>query len=92
MSDTNTMMLPSNPEDRKKVRDAINEIVKSLTRIASEQDLIKETKGMLKEEYSMSPKIVGKAARMVFDQNRTKAEREQDDAGTLYELATGEIK
>lgn len=92
MSEVNEIIIPNNPEDRKKVRDAINEIVNSMTRIASEQDLIKETKKMLKEEYNMPPKIVGKAARMVFDQNRTRAEREQDDAGTLYELATGEIR
>ena len=53
----------SNPADRKKIKDALQEISDSMTRISAEKDLIKDIIGDLNEQFEIDKKILNKMGR-----------------------------
>lgn len=77
----------SNPADRKKIRDALQEISNSMTRISAERDLIKDIKADLHEEFKevLSKKQIGKMARVYHKQNFNEEQLESTQFETLYE-------
>lgn len=75
----------SNPADRKKIRDALEEISNSLTRCEAERDLIKQIKDDLAEEYELPKKTVAKLARVFHKRNFQEEQAAQDEFETLYE-------
>lgn len=75
----------SNPADRKKIRDALEEISNSLTRIEAEQDLIKQIKSDLAEEYELPKKLVAKLARVFHKRNFQEEQAVQSEFETLYQ-------
>lgn len=77
----------SNPADRKKIRDALQEISNSMTRISAERDLIKDIKADLHEEFKevLSKKQIGKMARVYHKQNFNEEQAESTQFETLYE-------
>lgn len=80
-------MTISNPADRKKIRDALQEISNSLTRISAERDLIKDIKADLFDEYKhvLSKKQIGKMARVYHKQNFNEEQVESSQFEALYE-------
>lgn len=78
----------SNPADRKKVRDAINEISNSLTRIEAERDLIKEVVKDISDNFQIPRKIVRKMAKTYHSQNLTQEVQEHEEFVDLYESVT----
>ena len=80
-------MTISNPADRKKIRDALQEISNSMTRISAERDLIKDIKADLHEEFKevLSKKQIGKMARVYHKQNFNEEQLESTQFETLYE-------
>ena len=80
-------MIPSNPEDQKKVADALKEIVNSMVRQESEKDLVKEILTNLKEEQEIAPKTARAAARMLYKQNKDEIEGEFEEVFDLYAMA-----
>ena len=78
----------SNPTDRKKVRDAINEISNSLTRIEAERDLIKEIVKEVSDTHQIPRKIVRKMAKTYHSQNLTQEVQEHEEFVDLYESVT----
>jgi hypothetical protein len=56
------VVLPSSPEDRKKIREALQEMSNSFLRIDAEKDLIKEAINMVSEKYGLPKKFVRKLA------------------------------
>lgn len=75
----------SNDVDRKKFKDALQEISNSFTRVAAEKDLIKEIVDDLSESFEIPKKTVNKLARVYFKQNMTTEAQEFEDLETLYE-------
>lgn len=77
----------SNPADRKKIRDALQEISNSMTRISAERDLIKDIKADLFEEYKhvLTKKQIGKMARVYHKQNFNEEQAEATEFEVLYE-------
>ena len=71
--------------DRKKFKDALQEISNSFTRVAAEKDLIKEIVDDLSESFEIPKKTVNKLARVYFKQNMTTEAQEFEDLETLYE-------
>lgn len=61
--------LPSNPADRRKIKDAIYEISGQMQEIKDKRSYISDTKKMLKEEFGLPPKIATKMAKTVFEHN-----------------------
>lgn len=80
-----TVVIPSNPEDVKKIRGALQEIADAMTRITAERELIKDIKASLKEDFELPPKYITKMAKTYFSQNYDAVVTENDDFQQLYE-------
>ena len=76
----------SNPTDRKKIKDALQEISNSMTRIEAERDLIKDIKLSLFEEYKqfLSKKQIAKMARVYHKQNFQEEVALHEEFESLY--------
>ncbi len=59
---TNEYVLPSNPKDRKAIKDGIEEIKVQLIAISSAKEHIKAIEQRLKEELEVPPKVAKKMA------------------------------
>ena len=79
----------SNPKDKEAIKKLMDEISNSYTRIAAEQDLIKETIASLSEEYEIDKKYLNKMARVNHKQNYTSITGEQEDFEFLFENIFG---
>lgn len=84
-------MTISNPEDRKRIRNALEEISNSMTRIEAERDLIKEIKAELLEEYKplLSRKQISKMAKVYHNQSFEAEVATHEEFEALYEEITG---
>ncbi len=80
-------MTISSPADRKKIRDALQEISDSMTRISAERDLIKDIKAALHEDFKevLTRKQIGKMSRVYHKQNFSQEQAESEQFEQLYE-------
>lgn len=78
-----------NPEDRKKIRDALQEISNSYTRVEAERDLIKEIISNMSEEFDLPKKTVRKMAKVYHKQNFSQEQQEFSDFEAVYAEITG---
>lgn len=85
------VMLPSSPEDRKKIMGAVQEISNALTRIESERDLIKEILADVEDKFKLPKKYTRKVAKIYHKQNMSQVQQEQEDLVTIYETVTKPI-
>ena len=74
----------SNPVDRKKIKDALQEISDSMTRIEAERDLIKDIVKDVSDNYQLPKKHINKMARIFHKQNFQITQQEQDELESLY--------
>lgn len=84
------VVLPSNPEDRKRIKDALQEISDSYTRIEGERDAIKDVINFINEEFELPKKYISKMARVFHKQTFDKEVGEAEDFAALYETITGQ--
>lgn len=82
---TTNIVVPSSPEDRKAIKNALQEISNSLTRIEGERDLIKDILQTVQDNQNIPKKYVRKLAKIYHKQNYNEVQQEQDDLETLYE-------
>jgi Zn-dependent M32 family carboxypeptidase len=82
----------SSPADRKKFKDAIQEISNSMLRKEAESDLIRETVKELNAEFQLPKKIINKIAKTYHKQNFSQEQQDNEDFETLYEEVTGVSK
>lgn len=82
---TTNIVVPSSPADRKAIKDALQEISNSLTRIEAERDMIKDILQAVQDNQKVPKKYVRKLAKIYHKQNYTEVQQEQDDLETLYE-------
>lgn len=73
------------PEDRKKVKSAIDEISNSMARMEGEKDLIKETIDDIFEEYKIPKKTLRKMATVYHKQKFHETLEDHEEFETLYE-------
>jgi hypothetical protein len=88
MSDTENLAeytLPSNPADRKKIKEAIYEINGAMTEIKDKRSFINDVKKNLKEEFKINPKTVTKMAKAVAG-NFKEMVAEEEEWTAAYEL------
>lgn len=86
---TNIAKIPSDPAERKKVMDALQEISASMTRIEAERDLIKNILDRIEDEFEIPKKPARKLAKIYHKQNFTEVQQEQEELETLYETIVG---
>lgn len=77
-------IIPSSPEDLKKIRAAVLEAVDSHNRIAAEKDLIKDIRENVKEKYKVSPRDFNRMVRTEMKQNFSQQEVEFETFEELY--------
>jgi hypothetical protein len=75
----------SNEVDRKKIKDALQEISNSKTRIAAENDFIKEVIADISESFELPKKTIAKLANIYHKQNMDVEAQAFDEIETLYE-------
>lgn len=81
----NTVMMPSSPNDRDKVKKAVLEICNSMTRIDAEKDLIREILNDLKETYELPPKYIRKVAAVHHKQTISEFVDETSEIEAIYD-------
>ena len=84
------VILPTNPEDRKRIKKALQEISDSYTRISAERDLIKDVVEFIAEEFKLPKKHINKMARVFHKNNFDTEVAESEDFQALYETITSE--
>jgi hypothetical protein len=77
----------TSPADRKKIKDALQEISDSMTRIDGERSLIAQIKADLHEDFKqqLTKKQISKMARVYHKQTFTQEQRDADEFETLYQ-------
>jgi archaellum component FlaC len=79
----------SNPADRKTVRDALQEISKSMSRIEGEREYIKEAIKDITARYpAVSKKVFRKMIKVYHSQTYTQEIEEHEEFENLYETIT----
>jgi 16S rRNA C967 or C1407 C5-methylase (RsmB/RsmF family) len=68
----------------KEIKNKFDEISNSMTRMASERDLLKEIYNSLKEEYEIPPKIARKLAKTYHKRNMQEIAAEHADFEETY--------
>jgi hypothetical protein len=81
-------MTVSSPEDKKKLKGAIQEISNSMTRMEAERDLIKEIIKEQSDQFQIPKKILAKIAKTYHKQNLTQEVEDHEDFVELYEEVT----
>jgi hypothetical protein len=80
--------IPSSPEDRKRIRTALQEMSDSMTRIEAERDLMKEIITNVHEEFELSKKTFRRMAKVYHRQNFSKEVAEHEEFEVMYENIT----
>ena len=89
MSVEQEVIVPSSPEDRKKILNALNEGSDSLTRISAERELIKEIIDNVSEEFDLPKKYVRKMINVHYKSNLKAVNAENEELVELYTTITG---
>lgn len=66
------------------VKDAITEMVDSMTRVAAERDLQKQLSQQVKENTTVAPKVFRKMARVAFAANFAEEQAVHEEFEVLY--------
>jgi hypothetical protein len=82
------MNIPSNPADRKKIEQAMQEISNSLTRAEAERDLIKDIIKTVCEEHELDKKIFRRLAKVYHRRNFNEEVADDEAFVTAYQLIT----
>ena len=74
----------SSPADRAKIKKMLEEVSNSMTRIAAERDLIKETITEVSKEFDLPKKYLNKMAKTYFKQNFHVEQADHEELESLY--------
>lgn len=89
MSAVEDFTLPSNPEDIKRIKNAIMEASAQKQMIKDRQEAIKDIKNDLKERYDLPPKLFGQLVKAHHDQCYDKMTVEHSKFELTYETLMG---
>jgi hypothetical protein len=85
------MTLPTTPEDKLKLLNALKEISSSMTRMEAERDLIKTVKSDICDDLQLNKKVLSKLARTYHKGNYSEEVELHKDFETLYETVTKKV-
>lgn len=83
------IIVPSSPEDKKKILNAMDEISNSMTRIEAERDQIKAIKAQMKEDFKFPPSVINRMAKVHHKRNFNEEQSQNEDFELLYESVNG---
>lgn len=84
------MNLPRDPAVLKSIKDGMEEISRSMTRIEAEREQIKEAIKFICEEFELSKKTFRRLAKTYHKRNFSLEVAEHDEFETMYSALTGE--
>ncbi|WP_341665926.1 hypothetical protein [Vibrio sp.] len=79
------IIIPSSPEDRKAIKDAMTELSNAYTRIEAEREFIRDALADLQDKVDIDKKYLRKMSRIYHKQNIVEFTTEAEDLETLYE-------
>jgi len=85
-----TVIVPSSPDDRARIKSALVEISGAMTRIQGERDYINESLGMLQDQFGLPKKHMRKVAKIYHLQNINEVKTEVSDIEDIYTAVTGQ--
>jgi DNA-directed RNA polymerase alpha subunit len=83
------VIIPSDPQSKQTLLNAIKEMSDSMTRVESEKSLQKEIIDDVSDKVEVPKKYLRKMANIYHKQNLTEVKTEMDDVEALYEAVTG---
>lgn len=86
MTEQQDFTMPSNPADRKKIKDMLHEMQGALQFIDDKRAFMKDTAEALQEQFQIPKKISMKMARTLHKNNYTDVSSETDQFTTLFEV------
>lgn len=86
MTEQHDFTMPSNPADRKKIKEALHEMQGALQFIDDKRAFMKDTAEALQEQFQIPKKISMKMARTLHKNNYTDVSSETDQFTTLFEV------
>lgn len=88
-NESTSIILPSNPADRKKILDAMSEISMSYTRIESEKSYVKEALDTISKTYNLPKRVLTKLSKVMHKGNFEEEAGNFEDFSDLYETLLG---
>lgn len=85
----NSAMIPSDPEERRKVVNALTEMSASFTRVEAERDFQKDVIDRLEDEFGLPKKAMRKVARIFHKQNIIEEKNNFEEVQDIYETLVG---
>jgi predicted DNA-binding transcriptional regulator YafY len=80
--------IPSSPEDRKAIRNALEEISKCLSNIDTERVQIREILTALEDKYKIPAKAFRKVSQLYHKQNVVDFETETSEIKEIYKVVS----
>ena len=80
------IIIPSSPEDRKRIKDCMEELSNSFTRVEGERDFAKEAISSLSEEVDLPKKVLNQMAKIYHKQNIAEVTGDFADMSELYDI------
>lgn len=84
------MSVFTNEEERKRVKNCLEEISNSLTRIEAEREFIKEATNSICDELALDKKHFRDLIKLYHKRNYTDVSSAFDEVSSMYEIITGE--
>jgi len=84
-----SVIVPSDPQTKKVILDAMKEMSNSMTRVDAEKDLMKEIIEEVSDKTEIPKKYLNRMARIYHKQNMAEVKAENSDLEDLYEAVTG---
>jgi hypothetical protein len=81
-----SFMIPSNPEDRKKIAEVMKDMSNQLLKCEAAKEYVKEAKKSLKEEYDIPLGVINKVFKIFHDMNAAEYFGQQKDIEEFYEV------
>jgi archaellum component FlaC len=88
-TDASSFTLPSNPADRKKIRDIFYEMAGITQTIKDRREDLKSYVEVLSNDYQMPKKLIPKIAKIVFEHNFDDISEEHSAIELIYEGIMG---
>ena len=84
-------MVTLTPNDKKIIKDAISEMVDSMTRVSAEKDLQKQISQQVKDNTPVTPRVFRKMANVAYKANFAEEQAVNEEFEILYkEIISGE--
>jgi|TARA_Y100000389_G_scaffold48997_1_gene44575 hypothetical protein len=83
------VIIPSSPEDRKRIKGAMDEISNSYTRVEAERDFVKDALESLEDDVGIPKKYLRKLARVYHQQNMGQLMSEMETIDSLMDTVNG---